>query len=243
MKRYLYEDLYNLEEKHWWHVSKRTIVQNLIENYNNIEKPKILDIGCGTGKNIEELSKYGEVWGLDKSLEAIKFCKKRGLKNLKLGNAEKTKFKSGSFDIITLLDVLEHTDDNQTLQEMNRLLKKNGLLIITVPAFYWLWSQWDRILHHKRRYNSKNLIAILQKNKFKIIKITYLYSFLVPPALTIRKIKEKIFNKKQYPSDFQLSNIILNKILGFLASIEFKLTQKLFIPVGTTLLVVARNEK
>lgn len=241
MKKYLYDDLYYLEEKHWWHVSKRRIVQSLIENYNRIKKPKILDVGCGTGKNIEGLLKYGEVWGLDNSLDAIKFCRRRGLKNLKLGHAEKTDLKSESFDIITILDVLEHTDDNKTLQEMQRILKRSGILIITVPAFTWLWSEWDKVLHHKRRYNLESLTATLNNNNFKIIKITYLYSFLVVPTLIVRRIKEKLFNEKHYPSDFLLSNPILNKILGFLANMEFKLAQKMFFPIGTTLLVICQK--
>ena len=155
MKKYLYEDLYSLEDKHWWHISKRRIVRNLIKKYNHLDNPRILDIGCGTGKNMEELQSLGPVFGLDSSIEALKYCKKRGLNNLIEGTAEKTSLKSSFFDVVTLLDVLEHTDDNKTLKEMNRIIKKDGIIIITVPAFGWLWSTWDEVLHHKRRYTTK----------------------------------------------------------------------------------------
>lgn len=241
MKSYLYQDLYDLEGKHWWHISKRRITQSLIRNCNKTKSPKILDVGCGTGKNAEQLQKYGQVWGLDNSLEAIKFCKKRGLKNLKLGNAEKTNFKSESFDIITLLDVLEHTDDEKTLTEMGRILKKDGIIIISVPALSWLWSEWDKILYHKRRYNLKSLAAVLGNNGFKIVKIFYLYSFLIIPVIIIRKIKEILLNKKNYSSDFLLTNLLLNKILSLISMMEFKLAQRVSIPVGTTIFAVAKK--
>lgn len=241
MEKYLYDDLYNLEEKHWWHISKRRNIQNLIIKYNHSRNPKILDVGCGTGKNIEELLKLGQIWGLDNSKKAIEYCKKRGLKNLKLGNAQKTHFNPGSFDVITLLDILEHTDDNKTLIEMKRILKKDGLLIITVPAFYWLWSRWDEIAHHKRRYNKSTLLEVLKKNNFNVIKITYLYSFLLVPVYLIRKIKQKFFSKQEYPSDFRLNNSLFNRMLNLLSFLEFKVAEKIPLPFGTTILVVAKK--
>lgn len=241
MEKYLYDDLYNLEEKHWWHNSKRRIIRKLIKKYNFSKEPKILDVGCGTGKNIEELLKLGEVWGLDNSKEAINYCKKRGLKNLRLGNAQKTNFNPVSFDFITLLDILEHTDDNKTLIEMKRILKKDGLLIITVPAFSWLWSKWDEIAHHKRRYNKKSISRILKNNGFKILYATFLYSFLVIPVYLVRKIKQKLFYKQEYPSDFRLNNPLFNRLLNFLSFLEFKIAEKITLPFGTTILVIAKK--
>lgn len=240
MQNYLYRDLYNLEESHWWHISKRRIVANYIKHYLKKKTAKILDVGCGTGKNLESFKEFGEIYGLDSSKEAMEFCKKRGLKNIKLGEAEKMPFKASSFDVVTLLDVLEHTDDNKTLREVYRVLRKDGILIITVPAFSWLWSNWDKVLHHKRRYNKNDIINILKKNSFAVTYISYLYSFLVLPALIIRKIKQKLL-KKEYTSDFRLSNSLLNWIMNYITKIEFKIAQKISIPVGTTILVIAKK--
>lgn len=240
MKKYLYKDLYLLENKHWWHISKRRSIRQLIEKYNKVKNPKIIDIGCGTGKNIEELQKLGLVFGLDNSKEALNFCKKKGLKNLILGRAEKTDLKDNFFDIITLLDVLEHTDDEKTLKEMNRILKKGGLIIITVPAFPWLWSKWDEILHHQRRYTQDTLKKILISNNFYPIKTTYLYSFLVLPVLIIRKIKQ-IFFADFYPSDFKLSNLFFNFLLNYLSRVEFLFAEKFSIPFGTSILLIAKK--
>lgn len=240
MRKYLYEDLYNLEEKHWWHIAKRRTVKKVIEKYNKIVKPKILDIGCGAGKSMEELQKIGVVYGLDSSKQAINYCLKRGLRNLKLGKAENTNLSSNYFDIITLLDVLEHTDDDLALKEMRRILKRGGLLIITVPAFSWLWSRWDEILHHRRRYSKDELNKILMKNDFKPLKMTHLYSFLILPALVVRKIKEKIF-KNFYPSDFQLSNRPVNFLFNKLSELEFSISDNFPLPLGTSILVVAKR--
>lgn len=241
MRKDLYKDLYLLEERHWWHVSKRNIVTNCIRDHLKKGGAKILDIGCGTGKNLEQLQEYGKIYGLDDSKEAIEFCKKRGLKNIKLGKAENMPFDPSSFDLITMLDVLEHTDDNKTLCEVYRVLRKEGLLIITVPAFRWLWSKWDEVLHHKRRYSLDNLIYLLQKHHFTIIYSTYLYSFLILPVLIVRKIKQRFFQTKEYSSDFKLSTNSLNKIISIIAKIEFKIAQKIPLPIGTTILVVAKK--
>lgn len=242
MQNYLYIDLYTLEENHWWHVSKRKIVRYLIEKYVQKKNPHILDVGCGTGKNIEELKRYGQVWGIDNSLDAIKFCKKRGLDNVKQGNAENIRLPANSFDIITLLDVLEHTDDNKALNEMKRVLKKGGFLIVTVPAFPWLWSKWDEILHHKKRYTAKSLKEIFKSYDFSVIYLSYCYSFLVLPALFIRIIKSFI-SRKNYSSDFKLSNFFFNIILGHLATSEFWLAQRLPLPIGTSIIAIVKNEK
>src|SRR3989344_4432859 len=240
MKKYLYEDLFALEEKHWWHIAKRRAIKKIIRKYSHIKNPKILDIGCGAGKNMEELQELGNVYGLDSSPEALSLCRKRGLKKLTQGSAEMTHLKSASFNIITMLDVLEHTNDNLTLKEMQRILKKGGIIIITVPAFNWLWSKWDEVLHHKRRYTTYTLKQKLLANNFDPIKMTYLFSFLVIPALIIRTIKQ-IFFTKFYPSDFKLSNPALNLLLGSFAELEFFFAERFYIPFGTSVLVVAKK--
>lgn len=242
MQKYLYQDLFSLEESHWWHISKRRIIRNLMNRYLNLKNPRILDIGCGTGKNIEELKDLGKIYGLDSSKEALKFCKKRGLNNLIFGSAEKTTLKNESFDLIMLLDVLEHTNDNKTLDETYRILKKEGIIILTVPAFSWLWSNWDVVLHHRRRYTTKNLTQILKQKNFEIIKISYMYSFLVLPAFIIRKIKS-FFSKEDYSSDFKISSSFTNHLLNFISQLESFFILTTNIPFGTSIIAVARKKK
>lgn len=238
MEKYLYQDLYILEDTHWWHKAKRNIVSQLLKSYVvNKGKPlKILDIGCGAGKNLESLSRFGETFGIDNSPEAIKFCKKRKLANqVYLRNSDNTKFPNNYFDIVVLLDVLEHVDEKPTLVEINRILKPNGLLILTVPAFSWLWSQWDVVLHHKRRYNASQLLISLTQNNFKPLKTTYLHSFLIPPIIIIRSIKSKLKASKEYSSDFQINSSLINTILFLLSRIEAMIINFFSIPFGTSI--------
>lgn len=240
MQRYLYKDLFKLEEKHFWHIAKRNAVLWFIKRYLPRKKAKILDVGCGTGKNLESLKKFGEIWGIDNSLEAIKFCKKRGLENIKLASASETLFKSNSFDAVTMLDVLEHTDDKKALTEIYRILSPGGIVIITVPAYQWLWSRWDEALHHKRRYSKESLKSILKDCSFIPVKISYLYSFLIVPALVVRVVKS-LFNPKKYPSDFQLSSSMLNLLLGKVAAAELTFVKNGSVPFGLSLIAIARK--
>ena len=240
MQKYLYDDLYKLEEIHWWHKAKRNLVSYFLQKYLKDKTNKILDAGCGTGKNLEAFSKYGRVWGIDLANDAISFCKKRGFKNVIAGSIESIPFDNGTFDCVTALDVLEHVDDSKALKEINRVLNREGILIITVPAFQWLWSRWDEVLHHKRRYTKDGLEGILQKNGFKIIKVSCCYSFLFFPALIIRVIKNLIY-KDYYPSDFKLSNKIINSLLGNITGFEKFFIINSQIPFGTSLIVIAQR--
>lgn len=239
MESYLYQDLYELEDKHWWHQAKRDRVMSLIQQLCKRKKPVIADIGCGTGKNVETFNSIGTAWGVDPSKDAITFCKKRKLKNLKLGTIEKTGFKDSSLDIVTILDVLEHIDDeNRAIKELKRILKKDGMLVLTVPAFSWLWSQWDVVLHHKRRYTTQEVTALLEKHGFVIKKISYMYPWLVIPALLVRFIKSKQ-KSDTYVSDFQLSNPLVNSVMNFVTGIEQKLLNIMNFPFGTSVICVA----
>lgn len=242
MQKYLYQDLYALEETHWWHKAKRNLVSSFIKKYIGKNRVKILDVGCGTGKNVETFAKLGESWGLDSSREAILFCKKRGIKNLIKGSVENIPGKKEYFDFITALDVLEHVDDEKALIEIKRVMKKSGILIVNVPAFSILWSKWDEVLHHKRRYTKTQLNKVIAAAGFKTLKITYIYSFLFIPVLLIRTLKKLVF-KDYYPSDFKLSNPLINNVMGILCSIERMI---IFIdktiPFGTSLLLVAQKK-
>jgi len=240
MKKNLYDELYLLEEKHWWHLAKRDIGLRLLKKYLSKKNPQILDIGCGTGKNVEALGKLGETWGIDVSENAILYCKKRGLKKVKLAKAEATRFKNNSFDVIVLFDVLEHVDDVKTIKEIFRILKPNGLVLITVPAYPRLWSKWDEILHHKRRYTKKSLTELFNAKEFKKVHFSYAFSYLLIPAYVIRKIKS-IFLKKDYPSDFKLSYAGINSVMVFIAKLEYFFIERGLVPFGTSIIYLARK--
>ncbi len=241
MEKYLYQDLYEKEKKHFWHISKRQIALMLLQKYLPKRKNlKILDIGCGTGENINALNSLGETFGIDNSVEAVSFCKKNGLKNVSIGLAEKTKFKSESFDVVTLFDLLEHVDDKKAVVEFKRILKREGFVLITVPAHNRLWSRWDEVLHHKRRYKERDLKKLLVGEGFTIIKSSYMYSYLLLPMLIIRFVKN-IFYKDHYPSDFEISSSLVNTIGVRLSKIERFFINSLRVPIGTSIICLAKK--
>ena len=129
---------------------------------------------------------------------------------------------------------------DQTLQEIRRILKSEGVLIITVPAFNWLWTKWDEVLHHKRRYTEQALQEVLERSNYNIIKISYMFSFLVLPALIIRSIKS-IFYNSYYPSDFKSSSPLLNNIFLKVADFERFFVKINKLPFGTSLICVAKK--
>ena len=124
------------------------------------DRCRILDVGCGTGANLEMLSEFGEAEGVDVSAEALDFCRARGLENVKQGEAEHLPYEDESFDLVTGLDVVEHLDDDLAgLKEMRRVLRPDGRALLFVPAFMFLWGVQDDISNHRRRYTIAELKA------------------------------------------------------------------------------------
>lgn len=257
MEAYLYQDLFELEEQHWWHIAKRQLVFEALEQLHISQDEKLLDVGCGTGKNVEAFARVCETHGIDISAEAIKFCTKRGLKNVVQTPhfpEKRLPYKNETFSVITALDVIEHVDDAAVLADMHRVLTKKGHVIITVPALPFLWSTWDEVLHHKRRYTKKTLIQTLEQAGFSVTHCNYVYSFLVLPVLVVRRLKEfviKLKSKQQveindgqeYQSDFKLSSPLVNRVFGALAAVERWLVWRVPLPFGTSLVAVARKKQ
>jgi dolichyl-phosphate beta-glucosyltransferase len=239
-----YRYMYDLEEYHWWFVSRRNLIISMNKSLD-ISSPSILDIGCGTGGNLQEFAKLGNSFGLDASMQAVEFCKKRGLKNVIECSAEKIAYRDNTFDVITCLDVLEHLPDPvEALREMKRVLKDSGKIIITVPAFRILWSQHDDALGHLRRYERESLICDLTEAGFQIEKMGFLYFLSFFAVAPIRLIRKFLVPGIKLRSDTTtLPPKPLNEFMKFLFNIEIRLSRKFGLPFGTTLYAVACKEE
>lgn len=239
-----YKYMYALENYHWWFISRRNLVINLIASLK-ISVSTILDVGSGTGGNLLALAKLGSTFGIDASAEALEFCQKRGLKNVTQCPVEKIKFADNVFDIITCTDLLEHlVNPLEALLEMKRVLKDEGKIIITVPAFAILWSQHDEALHHLRRYDKGSLSNELSDAGLKIEKMGYFFFasfFAVAPIRIIRKFL--ISQQKVHSDTTTLPPKLLNEFLKFLFKIEIKVSHNFRLPFGTTLYAVVSMKK
>ncbi|MFH2062097.1 MAG: class I SAM-dependent methyltransferase, partial [Candidatus Beckwithbacteria bacterium] len=211
----------------------------LIQKY--VSKPGVvLDVGAGTGKLLEELKLNGwQVSGVDGAIEAVEQSKRRGVVIHQHDIRKKLPFKVDSFDLVTSLDVLEHIkDDKSLLIEMRRVLKPQGIILITVPAYQWLFSYWDKMLKHFRRYEKMDLVRLGNKAGLKLIFISFYSSFFLLPAVLVRLLKTK--NKDQRISDFQSTPLALISVpvLNILAIIERLLIKYVRLPFGMSLVCV-----
>jgi len=236
-----YEKMYEFEEKYWWWIGKRDLVNTILGQLHG-SFDKILDAGCGTGFNLNYLKNKGTVIGLDFSKDALKFCRIREHKDLIQADAEILPLKNDAIDIMIALDCLEHLDDVKCLKEFYRVLKPNGYLIITVPAFMCLWSKHDEALHHKRRYDKLQLINVLQFNGFIIKKISYWNFFLFLPVAALRLIKKSGKNQK-IETDVKEMPKIINKILRSILRLEAYLISRLNLPIGVSMVCVGKANK
>jgi ubiquinone/menaquinone biosynthesis C-methylase UbiE len=239
-----YKIMYEVEDNHFWYKGMRRITNVLINKY--LPKNKnimILDAGCGTGRNIIFLNKYGKVFGFDISKEALKFCKKRGFKNISIASVDKIPYKKNSFDLICCFDVLgqfEVKDINNAIKEFLRVLKHNGYLIIRVAAYDWLRGNHDSAVHTKLRFNKREIEFLLKKNNYKIIRSTYANTILFPFAL-IKRLLDKISSLDNSVSDVKQVNIFINSILKIPFKLESLLIKYFDLPFGLSLFVVAKK--
>lgn len=242
MERQEYLKAFRLEECNWWYAARRSLVILLLEKHLKSKKPGILELGCGSGKTIEELSSQGfECTGLDSSSEAVAFCKKRNIKALKKDALEMS-FGS-EFGAVLALDLLEHVGDGRALlKKAFQVLKNGGLLVVTVPAFGFLWGPHDILCHHKRRYRKTGLVNALQEAGFKVEFSSYWnFSFFVPSA--IAKLLKRAFSGKKAKSDlFRLPGPV-NSAMRLVLSVENRLLLAgIPMPFGTSVICVARKK-
>ena len=244
MNNLAYEQMKSEENTHWWFTARRKIVQSIISDIDFINKEKIsiLDIGCGTGGNLPMLSTFGNVTGLEMDYEAVKMSKEKGIGEIVHGSIPGNFETSNKYNIITLLDVLEHIEnDKQALIDIKKyLLKVDSRLIITVPAFQFLWSQHDVFLHHKRRYTKKILKKVLSEAGYEIKLLSYYNFFLFLPISLVR-IVLSIFGDKE--SSMQDPSKWANKFFYKVFSFERYLLKNSSLPFGVSLITaVEKND-
>ncbi|MEO6457798.1 MAG: class I SAM-dependent methyltransferase [Chloroflexia bacterium] len=254
MRHDLYQDLYVKEQDYWWHVGKRAIVYSLLERYRDrqrgIPSGRALDLGCGTGLNLDFLSHYARPVGTDFSEEALRFCRERGHQLLCKADAAALPFQDGEFDIITALDVIEHLDDDlAALTEIRRVLRPGGLVIISVPAYPALWSYWDDILGHRRRYTTKMMEAVVRKSGLRLRRVSYSNAAILLPTVLLRVMKaaqgKVAANRGQSSdpeSDFIPVPTWLNKALTAYYRVEARLLARRSLPFGLSVVCVAQRD-
>jgi SAM-dependent methyltransferase len=240
MERTLYRQMAAIEKKHWWFLARRTIIKHLLKRLKLPIQSQILEVGCGTGGNLAMLSEHGQVYAMEINEVARQFAYQSGCATIRTGALpDNIPFEKEQFDLIVLLDVLEHLqEDLRSLQNLHSYLKSDGWLLITVPALPILWSEHDEKHHHYRRYIKKELADLLKKAGFKVLKLSYFNFFLFPVIFMIRYWHRLI--KKQHNA-LKLPPIYINWLLIKIFASERYLMNVIGLPIGVSLILLAQK--
>ena len=208
-----YQELYEVEDHHWWFRSRRRVVASLLGNVRLPAQPRILDAGCGTGRNLVELARLGEAEGVDASAEAVDFCRRRGLPWVQQAALESLPYSEGRFDLISSTDVIEHlADPVPALAELRRVAAPGATLLLTVPAYQWLWSELDVSMHHHRRYSVSGLSEHVEAAGWQPVRSTHFLTVLLPAAIIVR-LADKLFSRGSSRSQLSPAPEWLNRLL------------------------------
>jgi SAM-dependent methyltransferase len=244
-----YAEYYEIEGVHWWFRGRRRILLELLDRELPATpdgRPRaILDVGCGTGTMVTHLGRYGDVTGIEASPEAVAFCHQRGVTNVQRADGEVLPFADASFDLVTALDVIEHIDDDAgALSEMHRVLRPGGRMLVTVPAFPFLWSAHDEVNRHFRRYVRPQLEERVRQAGLRPARVTYFNAFLFPAVAAVRVLRLNRLGgnrRQEQRSDFTLSHgrQLGNRALTRLFGAEAPVVARRDLPFGVSLLCLA----
>jgi SAM-dependent methyltransferase len=239
MDRAVYARMAEIDQDHWWFVARRRIVSALIQQHRPTEKPlRILEIGCGTGSNIAMLQTFGSVDAVEPDDGARELAAQRSGVAVRGGYLpEGVELADGHYDLIVLLDVLEHIpEDLPALVALRAKLAPGGRLLVTVPAMPWLWSAHDVAHHHQRRYTARSLSDVFAKAGFRLRHRTYFNSILFP-LIVLARAANKIAGREG--GDDAMPPRPVNAMLERLFGAERYWVTRRSLPFGVSLAAVA----
>ena len=243
MERKVYEQMAQLDQRHWWFTARRRILAELIERV--VQPPKgarILELGAGTGHNLFMLSRFGEVEASELDPIARKLASERlGSEVKEAALPDLSMFPADSYDLIALLDVLEHVpDDKGSLEAIKTRLKPGGALLLTVPANPWMWTAHDVAHHHHRRYRKGEIERLARNAGYEIALLSPFNSLLFPPIAAVRLVG-KLTGKDD--SDDAMPGALVNKTLDTVFGLERSLIGRIPMPFGVSLVAVLRRPR
>lgn len=236
-----YQSLRDSQDRHWWFVGRRRIVARLIQRFANLPaKARVLEAGCGYGGNLAMLGALGDVHAFEFDDDAREHAATLLRRPVAYGRLpDSIGFDNDRFDLIAMLDVLEHIDDDLgSLRTLGERLAPGGSLLLTVPAVPWLWSDHDVLHQHKRRYTRAVLTERLHEAGYEIAGIGYFNTLLFPLALAQRLLARLLGGGEV---DHSAPPEPLNGVLTGIFSLESKLVGRVPFPIGLSLFAVARK--
>jgi SAM-dependent methyltransferase len=240
------ETSYDIEKRvegfHWWFSVRRKLLKLILSSFALPQGSLALDIGCGTGSNLRLLGAQGlSVIGLDNSFYALSLAKIDTQYSLVNGDVNMLPIRAGSVALIIAMDILEHLEnDRNGIRQFFQALRKGGPLVVTVPAFNWLWGIQDLVTRHKRRYRRKEMVNLLASQGFEVLKSSYFNFFLFFPILLARRATHLLGLKIR--SENEINFPPLNSLLKAIFSIEPYILKHFSFPFGVSILCIARKK-
>lgn len=239
------------EDSHWWFASRTRALLGLLDKQVADSGLRVLDVGCGAGNMMHHLSRYGSVVGIDNNPLPLTIAHQRGY-DARLCDARQLPFEDEEFDLVTALDVIEHCEDDfQILRECYRVTRGRGMLVVTAPAFQWLWSNNDVVNGHKRRYSRSELRDKVADAGFRAERLTYNNCFVFPVASALilarrrsetePELSTPSTDQQAYQVEMEPASPPVNAILTGVGRLEAAVLRHVDLPFGTSLICVARK--
>jgi len=239
------------EDKHWWFASRtRALLTMLDRELDRREPTPVLDVGCGAGNMFHHLWRYGPVVGLDNNPKPLEVAQARGYQ-VSLGDAVAMPFEDDRFGLVALLDTVEHCDDDlAVLKECGRVMQPGGLLVVTAPAFSWLWSHNDELNMHRRRYSAGELRERLTEAGLHVRRMAFNNFFVFPLAAALillrrghgePELASPHFDDEAYQVEMEPASPPVNAVLTQVGKVEAGLLRWVDLPVGTSLIAIAEK--
>lgn len=232
------------EDWYWWHRARRRIIDQLLQRALTGRDLRILDVGAGTGATSKALEKYGRVLAVDASAAATTIARTRGLDVARM-DAGRLALPDATFDLVVVLDVIEHLyDDASAVRELRRVLKPGGVLLVTVPAYKWLWSSHDVANHHWRRYRRGELKQVLLGANMDVEVCSYVMMSMLLPAAAYRLLERlpgRAVSEEEAHVRFTSVPPLLNWALSHAAAWGGHLAGRVWLPFGLSIAAVARR--
>jgi len=234
------------DARHWWFVGRRAVLRSVLRATLPPRRLRLAEIGCGTGAFLSAAAEFGEVVGVEASPEFLALARGSGFTVLPGSLPDRLPLDADSCDVVLLFDVLEHLDDDAAaLRAVARILKPEGLLVSTVPAFPWLWSAHDEALGHRRRYTARSLSQVTRAAGLHPHRVTYFNSLVALPIVAVRFLGRL---RRRAPGaasrtrhDLGRHPLWLNALLARVFASEAELLRWMSFPFGISLLMVARR--
>jgi SAM-dependent methyltransferase len=247
--RTAYDRFFALEQAHFWRIAKRRLVLDWLKRYHpglaaDRSNLRILDIGGACSLIPREFQRWGTVRVIEPDPDTAAFAREKLGLDVIVGLFPDRGAVDGPFDVVSMLDVLEHIEDDlAALKAARGLLAPDGVLICTVPALKWLWSDHDVALHHFRRYTRRELMSVLSRAGFRVQRVSYYTGILLPVLAAQRlvgRLRRRSGAKPEY--DVRVPPAPLNQMMGLAMSVERSLLRWFDCLLGSSLIAVARRD-